>query len=239
MGPSLRINERTIPFTPGQTIVDAAAASGIAIPTLCYWKEAGHCDVCRICVVEVEGADALLPACSTAAQEGMQVFTDTERVIESRRLTIEMLISSGRHDCLICEASGDCALQNLAYRYGVESAALPSWEREFPAVQDDPFIIRDFKKCVLCGRCVAACSDIQVHNAIPYPFGRRREIASAHGWFPVQDPNRCVDCGQCIDACPVGALSEKKAKGMARTWRQRRFAPPALTAASAASSSSM
>lgn len=222
MGATIRINGRTIFFAPGETIVEAAASAGIDIPTLCYWKEAGHCDVCRICVVEVDGSDALLPACSTTAVEGMEVRSETERVIESRRLTVEMLLSSGRHDCLACEASGDCVLQNLAYRHGIESVSTRHEKGEFPSVPEDPFIIRDFDKCVLCGRCVAACSDIQVHNAIPYPFGKRREIAAESGWFPVQDPARCVDCGQCIDACPVGALTEKKAKGMARTWETRK-----------------
>ncbi len=222
MESSLYINGRKVFFTPGETIVDAARAADIDIPTLCYWKDAGHCDVCRICVVEVEGSDTLLPACSTAAQEGMKVETQTDRVIESRRLTIEMLIASGRHDCISCEASGDCVLQNLAYWHGVESAASRAEPANFPSVPEDPFIIRDFEKCVLCGRCIAACSDVQVHNAIPYPFGKRKEIASAGGWFPVQDPARCVDCGQCIDACPVGALTEKKAKGLARTWETKK-----------------
>ena len=131
MESSLYINGRKVSFTPGETIVDAARAADIDIPTLCYWKDAGHCDVCRICVVEVDGSETLLPACSTAAQEGMKVETRTDRVIESRRLTIEMLIASGRHDCISCEASGDCVLQNLAYSHGVESVGLESGAGQF------------------------------------------------------------------------------------------------------------
>jgi predicted molibdopterin-dependent oxidoreductase YjgC len=217
------VNERPLSFLPGQTIVEAAAAAGIEIPTLCYWKEAGHCDFCRICVVEVEGSDLLLPACSTAAQVGMVVRTESERVIESRRMTVEMLLSSGKHDCISCEASGDCVLQNLAYRFGIESSLSDASDKTFPSVTQDPFIIRDFEKCVLCGRCIAACSEVQVHNAIPYSFGRRKDIAVPDGWFPIHDPDKCVDCGQCIDACPVGALTEKKAKGMARTWETKKI----------------
>jgi predicted molibdopterin-dependent oxidoreductase YjgC len=214
----LVIDEQVVPFVSGQTIIEAAAAMGVDIPTLCYWKEADHTDFCRICVVEVEGSDLLLPACSTVAQAGMRIRTKSERVVESRRTTVKMLLSSGRHDCISCEASGDCVLQSLAYSLGIESSVSAAAQKAFPSITQDPFIIRDFEKCVLCSRCVAACSEVQVHNAIPDPFGRRRELSAPDGWFPVQDPDRCVDCGQCVDACPVGALTEKKAKGLARTW---------------------
>ena len=217
------IDGKKLQFQEGMTILNVAREAGIDIPTLCYMEEADHRDVCRICVVEVKGADNLLPACSTPAQDGMDVQTESERVIESRRFTIQMLLSTGRHDCITCEANGDCVLQDLAYRYGVEAPEAKPSADIFPTAPEDPFIVRDFSKCVLCGRCVAACNEIQVHDAIPYPFGRRGEDGPAlEGWFPIQNPDKCVVCGQCIEACPVGALTEKKALGLARSWETRK-----------------
>jgi len=212
------LNGRWVTFTPGQTILEAAQAAGVYIPTLCHYKEADHKDICRICVVEVEGYERLLPACSTEVREGMQVWSLTERVIISRRRTIDMLVSTGRHVCITCDANGDCRLQDLAYSLGASiPESFPASEK-FPEAYDDPFIYRDYSKCILCGRCVAACNDVQVYGAIPDQFGRREEHPGPKGWFPLPDKDKCMVCGQCIDACPVGALVEKNARGMGRQW---------------------
>lgn len=206
-----------VSYTPGQTILEVAQTAGVHIPTLCYYKEAGHKDICRICVVEVEGSDRLLPACSTPVREGMQVWTLTERVLISRRRTVDMLIASGRHGCFTCDANGDCRLQDLAYSLGATIAeSLPPSEK-FPEAYDDPFIYRDYSKCILCGRCYAACNEVQVYGAIKNPFGRR-DSTGPDGWFPMPDKEKCMVCGQCIDACPVGALVEKNARGKGRQW---------------------
>ncbi len=211
-------------FTPGQTILEVARAAGVQIPTLCYYMEADHKDVCRICVVEVEGSERLLPACSTPAREGMQVWTLTERVLISRRRTIDMLVARGRHLCFTCDANGDCRLQDLAYSHGAAlPESLPATEK-FPEAYNDPFIYRDYSKCILCGRCTAACNDVQVYGAIPDPFGRREERPGPEGWFPLPDKDKCAVCGQCIDACPVGALVEKNARGKGRRWETEKTA---------------
>ncbi len=218
MRSTMLLDGRWVSFSPGQTILQAAQAAGVYIPTLCYYKESGHCDVCRICVVEAEGTEKLLPACSTQVREGMEVWTNTERVAISRRRTIDMLLASGRHACLACDANGDCGLQDLAYNQEASpSESLPPTDR-FPNAFDDPFIIRDYSKCILCGRCIAACSDVQVNDAIRNPFGRREEHEDSGGWFPLPDPAKCVECGQCVEVCPVGALREKAARGAARIW---------------------
>jgi len=214
--PRMMVDGRWVEFTPGLTILEAAASAGIGIPTLCYYNKSGHCDVCRICVVEVDGSDRLVPSCSTHAREGMEVWTDTQRVMMSRRRTIDMLLASGRHNCIACEANGDCRLQDLAYTHGSPAIDnLPPAE-SFPAAFNDPFIMRDYSKCILCGRCVAACNEVQVHNAIPDPYGRRE--GRPQGWFPLPDPSNCKECGECVDACPVGALTEKNARGCGRPW---------------------
>jgi predicted molibdopterin-dependent oxidoreductase YjgC len=219
--PRLTIDGRALAFEPGQTILDVAAVNGIPIPTLCYLPEAGHRDVCRLCVVEVAGAGRLLPACSTPATEGMVVQSMSERVRHSRRATLELLIGSGRHTCITCEALGDCELSRLAYEYQVEPPSdLPGME-EFPLIED-AYVIRDYSKCILCGRCWAACTAIQVHGVVPHPSGRRAERAGGKDWYPLPDLDQCELCGQCVDACPVGALTERTAKGVARHWELQR-----------------
>ena len=219
--PQITIDGRTLAFEPGQTILDVASANGVAIPTLCYLPEAGHRDVCRLCVVEVAGAGRLLPACSTPATEGMDVQTMSDRVRSSRRSTLELIIGSGRHTCITCEALGECELSRLAYEYQVEPPSeLPGVE-EFPLVED-AYVIRDYSKCILCGRCWAACTAIQVHGVVPHPSGRRAERAGGKDWYPLPDLDQCELCGQCVDACPVGALTERTAKGVARHWELQR-----------------
>ena len=131
--PQITIDGRTLAFESGQTILDVAAANGIAIPTLCYLPEAGHRDVCRLCVVEVAGAGRMLPACSTPATEGMDVQTMSERVRSSRRATLELIIGSGRHTCITCEALGECELSRLAYEYQVEPPSDLPGRRGVPA----------------------------------------------------------------------------------------------------------
>jgi formate dehydrogenase (NADP+) alpha subunit len=222
MDPKMLIDGRWVSFTPGQTILEAALAAGYKIPTLCYYKKSGHCDVCRICVVEVIGSDRLVPSCSTQAREGMEVWTNNERITLSRRRTIDMLLASGRHWCLSCDSNGDCRLQDLAYAHGAEPQESLRPAEDFPPTYDDPFITRDFSKCILCGRCAAACDDVQVHGAIPDQFGRRESRPGPNGWFPLPDQAKCAECGECVDACPVGALTEKAARGAGRSWETQK-----------------
>ena len=219
--PQITIDGRVLTFEPGQTILDVASVNRIAIPTLCYMPEAGHRDVCRLCVVEVAGAGRLLPACSTPATEGMDVQTMSDRVRNSRRATLELIINSGRHTCITCDALGDCELSRLAYEYQVEPPSELPDVADFPLIED-AYVIRDYSKCILCGRCWAACTAIQVHGVVPHPSGRRAERAGGKDWYPLPDLDQCEFCGQCVDACPVGALTERTAKGAARYWELQR-----------------
>ncbi len=219
--PQITIDGRVLAFEPGQTILDVASVNRIAIPTLCYLPEAGHRDVCRLCVVEVAGAGRLLPACSTPATEGMDVQTMSDRVRSSRRATLELIINSGRHTCITCDALGECELSRLAYEYQVEPPSELPDVADFPLIED-AYVIRDYSKCILCGRCWAACTAIQVHGVVPHPSGRRAERAGGKDWYPLPDLDQCELCGQCVDACPVGALTERTAKGAARYWELQR-----------------
>lgn len=222
MNLKLTLNGREVPFTQGQTILDVARVHGVHIPTLCHLEEARPTGLCRVCVVEVEGEDQLLPACATPAGEGMVVHTASERVMASRRINLELLMATGYHSCPACEAAGDCRLQDLAYEFHLDEIHYPRKKGDFPTQDQKPLIYRDFSKCILCGRCLAACNEIQVNLSIPYPFGRREDHGGPNGWYPLADADLCVLCGECVQACPVGALLESKAMGRGRTWEMTR-----------------
>jgi len=236
--PTLTINNNKVPFTRGQTILQVAREQHIDIPTLCHLSGCTPTGQCRICVVESEGAGELLPACETPAGENMVILTHSPVVKEARKTVIEMLISSGAHNCLLmdapahtwsetqtgimaqpwhdtlCPAYGDCQLQDLAIEYGVQVQDLELDWQGHPLDDETPLIVRDFSRCIGCGRCIQACNEIQVNLAIPVPFGRRAD--HGQGWYPVVDYEACTHCGQCLQACPTGALFEKKAFGLTR-----------------------
>ncbi len=208
---TLTLNGKTVEFLAGQTILEVARSHGVFIPTLCYLDGCTATGACRICVVEVTGARSLVTSCSTPAEQGMEIFSDSERVKKSRRLTTELMMASGDHNCITCEMSGDCTLQNLAYSYGVETIRFPVTPQPYPAEMMNPFIIRDFSKCILCSRCVQACQEVQVNRAISNGYrGPSAKIVA--GCDQTYDESDCVFCGQCVQACPVGALVEKKAR---------------------------
>jgi len=240
------INGNSFSFTPGETILTVAQRNHIDIPTLCYLKGATPTGACRICVVEVEKARNLLPACSTPAENGMKVKTESPQVIESRRMSLQLLLASGNHNCAVrgsdgqnwtdfqlnvqshdnsedlCPAWGDCELQNLAYRYQVSGETFPATKNKYPMETVNPFIIRDFSRCILCGRCVQACTEIQVNNAISIGYRGASAKIIAAGDRPLKDSD-CVFCGECIQACPVGALVEKDARYDWRPWADKKI----------------
>lgn len=219
--PELTINNKKVRFTPGQTILEVARDHGFEIPTLCHLKDCTPTGSCRMCLVEVKGARTLVASCAMPAAEGMEIQTDTEKVHRDRRLIVELLLSSGDHNCLVCEANGACKLQALAYRYGVDAVRFPLLTQQYPVEDLNPLIIRDFSKCILCGRCVQACNEVQVNRAIGFGYrGAKSKIVTA-GDRPYHESD-CVFCGQCVEVCPVGALTEKKAKGKGRPWEMKK-----------------
>lgn len=205
------IDGREVLFEPGQTILEAARKVDIDIPTLCHLKGTTPTGACRVCVVEVEGARTLMASCTVPAAKGMVVRTETPKVILARKTIIELMLASGRHDdCLVCPATGDCRLQELAFRYNVKSTRFPETESRYPMEAVNPLILRNFDKCVLCGRCVQACRDVQVNDAIDFGYRGAETKIIAKGDRALKDSD-CVFCGQCIQACPVGALVPKDA----------------------------
>jgi NADP-reducing hydrogenase subunit HndD len=239
----LTIDGHTVAFTPGQTILEAARAVNIWIPTLCYLKDATPTGACRICLVEVEGARTLQPACATPAAAGMKVQTESKQVVAARRMVLELLIASGNHNCAVCNESngdwssfqlevqrhdgsedlcpvwGDCKLQDLAFRYQVRGGHFDPAPGAYPTEMANPLIIRDFSRCILCGRCVQACNEVQVNRAISHGYRGTRSKIVAAGDRPLIH-SECVFCGECIQACPVGALVEKKSRYQWRPWKE-------------------
>ncbi len=219
--PTLTLNGKVVEFEAGQTILEVAQAQGVEIPTLCYLKDATPTGACRICLVQVKGARTLVASCAMPAGPGMEVTTDSPEVLRSRRLNIELLLASGNHNCLTCEKNGACKLQALAYQYGITDIRFKGQTQQYPKDDSNPLIVRDFSRCILCGRCVQACNDLQVNRAIGYGYRGAASKIVTTGDKPYQESD-CVFCGQCVQACPVGALTEKKAQGLARSWETKK-----------------
>ncbi len=219
---TLHIDGQVVDSAPGQTILEAARRTGIyTIPTLCYLKDTTPTGSCRMCLVEVEGARTLLPACSTVATPGMVIKTESARIDAARKMVIELLLASGNHNCLICEANGECELQALAYRYQVPTPSFtPSSPPQYYYEDNNSMIIRDFSKCVMCGRCVRACNERQVNEAIQIGYRGHHNKIVTRADSPYIDSD-CVFCGSCVQACPVGALLDKNAMFQGRPWELR------------------
>ncbi len=247
MSNKISINGNEFDFVAGETILEVAGKNGIDIPTLCHLKGTTPTGTCRVCVVEVAGKDDLVTACSTAAEKDMVVRTESPRVVASRRKTIAAMLASGNHNCTIsgtsgkdwtrfqlgvheadgadklCPAWGDCRLQDLAYRYQVTGNISGHDGAPYPMEMANPFILRDFSRCIRCGRCVKACREVQVNNAIqirPAADGSIDKIITPDD-KPLAE-SECVFCGECVQACPVGALVFKNSRYTARPWETRR-----------------
>lgn len=205
---TLQINGMSVTVPAGSTILEAARAAGIEIPTLCYLKEINEIGACRICMVEVKNARSLVTACVFPVAQGMEVFTNTERVRRSRKLTLELILSTHDRRCLSCVRSGNCELQKLCKEFGVDDETY--FEGENPSYEFDDSVahmIRDNNKCILCRRCIAACNAQQVSVIGANARGFDTHIGSAFD-RDLADVS-CISCGQCIVNCPTGALVEK------------------------------
>lgn len=189
----------------GTTVLEAARDQGIHIPSLCYLKGINHSSSCRVCVVEV--GPRLIASCTLIAEEGMKIQTNTKKVRDARRTSVELLLSDHDRECLSCSRSGGCELQTVSNDLNIRRVTYVGEKSSQEKDYSSPSIVRDASKCILCGRCVGACGTLQTVNAISFAKrGFDTVISTAFGRSLAE--STCVNCGQCIMACPVGALSE-------------------------------
>ncbi len=209
---TLFIDGKRIEVKEGTTILEAARQAEIYIPTLCDDPRLEPYGACRLCLVQVKGMPRLVTACTTPVAEGMEVQTSNEQIERIRKTIVELLLSDHPNDCMVCEKAGDCTLQELAYFYNLRENRFLGERRLYAQRDNNPFIERDMEKCVLCGKCVRVCEEVQGVAAIDIAYrGFNAKVTP-----PFEKDLNCEFCGQCISVCPTGALIGKLSIGRGR-----------------------
>lgn len=220
---TITVNGEKITAPAGKTILEICQHHQIFIPTLCHDPDLTPHGGCRLCVVEIKGRPLLFAACTTPAEEGMEIETESTAVIEARRVVLELLLANHQIDCLVCERTGSCKLQDYCYRYGVFSTPYKEGGRRvYPVNDPNPFIERNYNKCILCTRCIRACEEITGASALTL---KNRGYSSKVAVPFDRDLARsaCVFCGQCVMVCPVAALTSKLSAGRGRPYEVKKI----------------
>ncbi|RQW82491.1 MAG: Fe-S-binding domain-containing protein [Geobacter sp.] len=214
---TLTINGQEVTVPAGTTVLDAALGAGFFVPTFCHDPAYPGYGGCRICVVEIKGARNLPASCVTAAAPGMVVETDSPAVMEARKTILELMLANHPVDCMTCEKSGDCRLQDYAFRYDVKAAKFCGAKKVYDFDDSNPYISRDMEKCILCGKCVRTCQDVEDRGVISFAYrGFKTKVSTAMDSSLAA--SACVSCSRCVSVCPVGALSYNSLTGKARVW---------------------
>ncbi len=205
---TIEVNGREIKAQKGEYILNVLKREGIRVPTLCHLPDLFPSGACRLCVVEVEGVPGLVPSCAFPVTDGMKIKTHSPRAIRARKTIVELLCANHPDDCLYCVRNGNCELQQLAEELGVRERRYRGARSEYKIDTSSPAIIRDPSKCVLCGKCVRVCEEIQGVSAIDF-IGRGSRAFIGTAFDEGLNVSSCINCGQCISVCPTGALREQ------------------------------
>ncbi len=221
---TLKIDGRDIGAHEDETILELAQENGIYIPTLCRVENLSLPGACRLCLVEVKGWNKLVSACVTYAEEGMEVYTDTERLRNYRRMIIELLFAEGNHICAVCVSNGHCELQNLALHLGMDHVRFPNLEPVRQVDMTHERFVIDRNRCVLCMRCVRVCDEIEGAHVWDIK-GRGIEARVITDLdIPWGESDTCTSCGKCVNMCPVGAIVEK-GRSVGEMVKRQEFLP--------------
>lgn len=205
----ININNRPVQVAEGTTVLEACRSAGIDVPSLCYLKDVSHNASCGVCVVEVKGAKSLLRSCITQVTEGMEISTNSPRAMLARKVNVELLLANHPQDCLICDRNGSCELQELSHALGIKDRRFVRTRKgQLKKDETSLSLVRDPEKCILCGRCVAVCSQMQGVKAIDFSGrGLKSKISTFldSGLGHVA----CSNCGQCALVCPTGTITER------------------------------
>ncbi len=209
----IKINDREIVCNEGKSVLEVARENDIYIPTLCYHEELESYGGCRLCLVEVKGNPKLLASCSTPVVEGMEVFTETERVKKSRKFILDLLMTERNHFCMFCEKSGpydttDCELERASYEVGLDHFIFPVYERDYNVDASSKDLVIDHNRCILCGRCVRVCDEIVANSTLSFGF-RGSAALIVVDIDQEREESTCIDCGSCYEVCPTGAIFSK------------------------------
>ncbi|MFK5883515.1 MAG: formate dehydrogenase subunit alpha [Candidatus Izemoplasma sp.] len=216
----IKINGMDVSVPKGQTVLDAARDLDIDIPTFCYDERLKPDGACRMCVVEVKGFNKLLTSCTTEVVEGMEVQTHSAEVVEARKDILNLTWASHPNDCVVCDANGDCKLQDYSYEYKIDS--IPEYDghkRNFSIDDSNKFFYIDPEKCILCGKCVRVCDELQGIEALGFNK-RGHETFVSFAFDGGMETSNCVSCGNCVSICPTGALMEKT-HDIFRSWETK------------------
>jgi len=218
---NISINGKEFKAEAGQTVLQAAKENRVYIPSLCYHPKTGPAGKCRVCVVEVKGVPGLQTACTLEVKDGLNIVTASDKVLEAQKLVVNLLLSTGKHDCLSCEQNGMCELQDVAYYLGIETPAFRLAEVE-PEIDDSSeFVYRDHSKCIQCGRCIAGCNSTVVNEVLDFGYRGHETKVICDNDKPMGSSS-CVQCGECVQLCPTGAIIDKLSLGKGRTWETQK-----------------
>lgn len=217
----ITLNEVEYDVSKGKTILEAARKQNVYIPSLCYHARTGGVGKCRACVVSVEGMRGIVTACTVQVTDGMVIKTDTPELRRHQKMVVDLMLSSGNHDCLSCPQCGQCELQDAAYYLGIERHSFP---RPEPIKEDNSseFIAFDRSKCIKCGRCILGDNCTVVNETLGFAYRGNDTQVSFDNDLPINSSS-CVQCGECVQLCPTGALYDKKTKGLARPWELQKI----------------